>query len=79
MSYVKSKMRGFTARLRMSAGAALVGGAFGGTAFAQSGGSGSMDVTTILATIAAAVVAINLVGPAWAGLKVLKKAWNKVS
>jgi hypothetical protein len=67
------------ARLRNSVGAAIVGGTLAGSAaFAQTGGGDSMDVTAILATIAAVVVAENLVGPAWAGVKILKKAWSKI-
>lgn len=78
MNFAKIKAA-LSARLKTSVGAALAGGAIAGNAaFAQTGGS-SMDVSTLLATIAAVVVAVNLVGPAWAGVKVLKKAWNKVS
>lgn len=38
----------------------------------------AMDVAAPLATIAAAVVGKNLIGPAWTGLKYVGKAWAKM-
>lgn len=40
--------------------------------------AGEMDVAEPLAYIAAALVAKNLIGPAWTGLKYVGKAWNKI-
>ncbi|MGN6234949.1 hypothetical protein [Dyella sp.] len=56
--------------------AIVVGSVVGQAAFAQT--ADAMDVATPLAYIAAAVVAKNLIGPAWTGLKYLAKVWNKV-
>lgn len=38
----------------------------------------AMDVAGPLATITAAVVGKNLIGPAWTGLKYIGKAWSKM-
>lgn len=45
-------------------------------AFAQSGTT--IDTTTVLAYIAAGVVAAGAIGAAWTGLKYLIKVWRKV-
>ncbi|WP_266170758.1 hypothetical protein [Dyella subtropica] len=63
--------------VRKSVIAAVVGGTFGGAAMAQT--TTSMDVTGPLAVLAAAVVAVNLIGPAKAGIRFLKYAWSKIA
>ncbi|MHA6203503.1 major capsid protein [Dyella soli] len=55
--------------------AALMVSAVAAPAFAQ---AGTIDTSSVVATITSGLAAIAAIGAAWVGFKYLKKVWNRI-